>query len=248
MNLLITEHPRALYGVNNNETETKKLGTMNVDGTEFEYEIYLLPILSTNPDKYVIEKDLIQRLGTRTKNGKLCLDIGVDIVEKNLKNDEYSAMAFIKNKKCNDSASGTLQYMDWCSNTEKIRTNGEKQIWVNDLCRITRDKKSRVSPVKALFRLLEQTIIELLGKKADYLYLMVDNKQPIQDLSKEAEVLINIYKKYGFSIVDAANCNFGSNNIVVMKKSIDVTKSSNLTKKRGLFGAKGRRIRRTRKR
>lgn len=234
MNLLVPEHPEPLYGI------------MNIDGTDFEYELYLLPILSSNPDKNMIEKDLIQRLGSRIKNGKTCLDIGVDVVERNIKNNEYCAMAFITNKKCNDSASGTLQLFDWCSNTQPVRNKGEKQIWVNDLCRITAGKKGKVSPVKALFKLFEKTTIDLLGKNARHLYLMVDNKQPAQDLSKEAQVLINIYKKYGFSRVSVDNCNFGSNHII-MKKSIDVNKSSNLTKKRGLFGGKRRRLRSTRR-
>ena len=185
-------------------------GDLHLEGEDFEYEYFLLPIIG--PNKSEIEKMLISRLGNRMQNGKKCLDIDEDLVATNIENDEYSSIVFIRNKQDDDVASGTMQYYDWC---EKGKSKGTPQIWVNDLCRIA-TKKRQVSPVKALLLLFELIAAKYV-RGVRYIHLMVDKEKP-----DEADLLTKIYGKYGYIIVDKMDCELeGGDEYILMKKKID---------------------------
>jgi len=110
----------------------------------------------------------------------LCLGNDLETVKRNLEDEEYSLIGIVEHE--GDKAVGSLQYYDWCG-------NDTPQLWINDVCRITKGTKSAVSPVKILLEEFEQ-----LAKKKhlDAIYLMVEDKPP------ENEVLPRIYAAYGY--------------------------------------------------
>jgi len=184
------------------DTTQAVVGELALQGEEFKYEIFFLPIVGASKD--TTEKMLIARLGNRIQNGQRCLDIDEALVAENIENDEYSAIVFVKNKNYDDAASGTMQYYDWCE-------NGTPQIWINDLCRIATQKRD-VSPTKALLQVFE-TIVTKYVKGTRDIRLMVDKHN-----MEEAIVLTTIYSKYGYSIVDQREC--GIDEYFIMKKPI----------------------------
>ena len=110
----------------------------------------------------------------------LCLGNDLETVKRNLEDEEYSLIGIVEQE--GDKAVGSLQYYDWCG-------TDTPQLWINDVCRITKGKKSAVSPVKILLEEFEQ-----LAKKKhlDAIYLMIEDKPP------EHEVLPRIYASYGY--------------------------------------------------
>jgi len=217
----------AIYNNETSDTTKPIIGTIEMNSHEFEYEVYLLPILGA--EKESVERDLIRRLGNRMQNGKHCLDINETVVSKNIENDEYSVIAFIKNKNHDDVASGTLQYYDWCE-------KGKPQMWINDLCRISTSKQS-VSPVKALLKVFEM-MTKTYTKRLKFINLMVDN----ENLDK-ARVLIGIYKKYGFEVLRYPDCMMDdpTSEYTLMRKRLDRKSPSKSKKSRTSKG--GRRSR-----
>jgi hypothetical protein len=215
---------RALYKITRGDTpeqiksKTYFAGEIQIDGTLFSYEIFLLPIIrKKEKDRNSMEEYLIKKLGTRLKDGKACLDITEDVVRSNIDAGNYSAFGFIKNLTDDtewlDEASGTMQYYDWCKKRKG------PQLWINDLCRITEPvsapvgaKKPSTSPLKALMTVFEQVAVKLLGASLTHLYLLVKDQEP------ERSVLPGIYNKYGFSIVDIKSCHF--EDYIVMRKVI----------------------------
>jgi hypothetical protein len=203
---------KPLYSKKVVDTTKSFTGTIRMNDHDFNYEYYLLPIIGENTNE--VNEQLIKRLGNRIQNGKKCLDIDEDLVRTNIENNEYAAIAFVENKNHDDVASGTLQYYDWCE-------NGRRQLWINDLCRITSQKQD-TSPIKVLLQVFE--IIAKKHKKTNKsLYLMVDKED-----AKEADILTQIYTKYGYHVVDEEHCPVEG--YTVMEKGI--TKRS-LTKKGG---------------
>jgi hypothetical protein len=190
---------------------TRFEGKIKHEGVKFSYELFLFPIVEESDS--AIKESLIKRIGNRIKDGKICLDIDETIVRRNIDNNDYSAMAFVKNisdPDSQDEASGTIQYFDWCQ-------EGKPQLWLCDLCRITGGKeKPAVSPLKALMRAFEDVCIKLLKNKQKYLYLMVEEG------NHETDILVSIYKKYGFEIV---NSGCVVENTIVMRRSIYFSKT-----------------------
>ena len=175
----------------------------SLDGHDFKIEIYLLPIVGKGIKK--VKTELINRLGNRRQNEKPCLGIDEGLVSENIENNEYSAIIFVKNKKegIKDEASGTLQYYNWCTPEPHLHQDGEKQIWINDLCRITDpslDKKSLPSPIKVFLLVVEEYVKKELN--LNHIDLMVENKD--EDTKK---ALINVYSRYGFEVIDETKCN-----------------------------------------
>jgi len=203
---------KKIYKNNIKDTTQSIKGELHLEGEDFEYEYFLLPIIGNN--KSETEQLLISRLGNRIQNEKKCLDIDEELVATNIDNDDYSSVVFIKNKNHDDVASGTMQYYDWC---ESGKSKGKPQIWVNDLCRITTQKRS-VSPVKALLVVFELIAAKYV-KGIQYIHLMVDKEEP-----KQAEVLTKIYGKYGYTIVDSIDCGLDGDEYILMKKKIDRSK------------------------
>ena len=201
-----------IYHDKTNDTTVPLTGELQLKGEHFKYEVYLLPIIGSDNNKIAaVEEDLIKRMGNRMQNGKRCLEIDESVVRENIENDEYSAIVFIENKNHDDVASGTLQYFDWCD-------NGNKQLWINDLCRISTSKQP-VSPIKALLKVFEN-LSKTYTKNVNYVYLMVDNEDQVGGL-----VLIDIYKKYGFDIVSKSKCTMDDpdNEYTLMRKKIKRT-------------------------
>lgn len=222
---------QAIYDSETLDTTKPIHGNVEMDHHEFEYEVYLLPILGA--EKTATEHDLVNRLGSRMQNGKHCLDIDEAVVSRNIENGEYTAIAFVKNKHHDDVASGTLQYYDWCE-------TGKPQMWINDLCRISNSKQS-ASPVKALLKVFEM-VTKKHTKRLRYINLMVDNEN-----QQQAEILISIYGKYGFEIIKKHDCAMDDpdNEYTLMRKRLDRTSPSRSRKSRTSKG--GRRKTRTNK-
>lgn len=218
-----------LYDDKTNDTTIPLTGEVRIEGEDFKYKAYLLPIIGDDDDKIMeVENELITIIGNRMQNGKHCLDIDETIVSDNIDNDEYSAIVVVENKHHNDIASGTIQYYDWC----KI---GKKQIWINDLCRISTNKQ-KVSPIKALLKVFEK-LTKKYVKKSDYIYLMVDNEDQIG-----APVLIDIYKKYGFEVTTKTECAMDDpdNEYTLMRKRIKKKLRSKTKKHNSKGGRKSR--------
>jgi hypothetical protein len=219
-----------LYNDKTNDTTLPLTGEVRIEGQDFKYKAYLLPIIGDDDDKIMdVENELVKQLGNRMQNGKHCLDIDETIVSDNIDNDEYSVIVFVENKHHNDVASGTIQYYDWCE-------NGKKQLWINDLCRIATNKQ-KVSPLKALLKVCEKLAKKYI-KKSDYIYLMVDNED-----QTGAPVLIDIYKKYGFDIVTKNECAMDDpdDEYTLMRKQIKKRLTSKTKKQKSKGGRNTRR-------
>jgi hypothetical protein len=156
-------------------------GVINLKGVNFAYEIYISPINHSEETKTY----MINKLGDRIKNGQVCLNVTKERVRTTIENNDYAAMAFVKNQATDDEASGALQYYDWCN-------SGEKQLWIGDLCRITNaTPKPIISPVEAILDLFTAYAKHLHLPK---IHLMVNSKD-----SENLRILTIIYKKYGFN-------------------------------------------------
>lgn len=196
----------ALYNQTITDTTKPITGQVELDRHIFQYEIYLLPIIGSGSES--VNQELVARLGTRFHKNEPCLGVTESVVQQNIENNEYSAMIFVKNKRHNDVASASIQFYDWCD-------TGKNQIWINDLCRVAEVKQS-VSPVRILFQVAEM-VAHKYTKGIYHVNLMVDNTKP------DHLLLINIYKKYGFRLVDAPECfmNDPNNKYSIMRKRID---------------------------
>jgi hypothetical protein len=178
-------------------------GTLSYDDQTFTYTIY------PNPHKQdtKIKNKLIEVFGNRIQKGQKgqkdqkCLGITEDIVKEYIKNEQYTALIHIKNNNTDDSATGALQYWDWCE-------AGVKQLWISDLCRVNNtNSRSNISPISVLFDIIKNFSIE---KGITENYLMVEREKP------GTEKLLEIYGKYGFKKVDSCVVE----NMIAMKKSL----------------------------
>ena len=202
-------------------------GTLSYDDQTFTYTIY------PNPHNQVpkIKNKLIKDFGNRIQKGHKCLGITEDIVKEYIKNEQYAALIYVKNNNTDDSATGALQYWDWCE-------AGVKQLWISDLCRINNTKdRSNISPISVLFDVVKDFYIE---KGITENYLMVEREKP------GTEKLLEIYGKYGFKRVDTCVLK----NMIAMKKSLLSNKNNNrLAKNMSNMSIKsgGKKSRRTQK-
>jgi len=202
-------------------------GTLAYNDQTFTYTIY------PNPHNQVpkIKNELIELFGNRIQKGKHCLDITEDIVKEYITNKQYTALIYVKNNNTDDSATGALQYWDWCE-------AGIKQLWISDLCRVNNtNSRSNISPISVLFDIIKNFSIE---KGITENYLMVERETP------GTEKLLEIYGKYGFKRVDSCVVE----NMIAMKKSLLSNKNNNsLAKNINNMNIKsgGKKLRRTQK-
>jgi len=202
-------------------------GTLSYDDQIFNYTIY------PNPHKQdsKVKNKLIKVFGNRIQKGHHCLGITEDIIKEYIKNEQYTALIYLKNNNTDDSATGALQYWDWCE-------AGVKQLWISDLCRINNTKdRSNISPISVLFDVVKDFYIE---KGITENYLMVEREKP------GTEKLLEIYGKYGFKRVDTCVLK----NMIAMKKSLLSNKNNNrLAKNMSNMSIKsgGKKSRRTQK-
>jgi len=147
-------------------------------------------------------KEILKIFGNRTQtvkrmiNGVLtekveqCLGITEDVVLTNIMKHNYESLIYIKNDDFDDSATGAMQYYNWCAKNN----DDSKQLWIHDICRVNNSKTKLKSPVSVLFDAIEQFSLNynILSN-----YVIVEGEQPGTD------TLISIYNNYGFIIDDS---------------------------------------------
>ena len=176
-------------------------GTIRYNDNDFQYTIYPNPIHKTKEE----QEELITLFGNRLQKGSHCLGITPSIVRDNINKKNYDALVYVKNMTIDDSATGALQYWNWCDKTSRNR-----QLWINDLCRVNNSGLSGhdiISPIRVLF-----DIVEDFSKSRGILenYLIVD---PGKNATAK---LLEIYGAYRFAKNDSCT----DNSKIVMKKLI----------------------------
>jgi len=172
----------------NTTLKTKFEGKFLLDSTEYEYTLYLLPIIKKK--EY---DEIVNYFGTRIFKGELCLDVDEDAIKDYLDNDDVSA--FIKVNPVNDDnvASGTLQFYNWCNTSidvsPKSQNIDDTDVWINDVCRVS-SSGNRGNPLKALFYFMEQLVVQNLQKTNIKLY--------IENEPRNVDVLKPKYESLGF--------------------------------------------------
>ena len=194
----------------NNTGKSKFTGIINNGGFEYNYVIYITPL--TNPNE---QNEIVSYFGNRTYKGKLCLDIDEEGIKESIDNHEVSAFFIVKVAGINNVASGSLQIYDWC----KMRKGFD--VWINDVCKISpddvivREKTTPGStglPVDVMFILMEQLVVQNLGKRN--IKLFVENEDT------NANFLVPRYQKMGFQIDSICNKKFKHD--IVMEKQINL--------------------------
>ena len=147
----------------NNTGQSKFNGIINYNGINYDYLIYITPLANS------IEKnEIVNYFGNRMYKGKLCLDTDEEIISNSIDNGDVSAFFIVTVNNVNNVASGSLQIYNWC-NTKK----GYDDVWINDVCKLASDEAilqeknspgSTGNPVDAMFLLMEQLIVQNLGK------------------------------------------------------------------------------------
>ncbi len=177
-----------------------RTGTIKIEDTEFEYTIYPNPHKRSDAE----QESLAELFGNRFQNGKPCLDITEEFVLKNIKNNTYSALIFVKNKSHDDSATCSLQYYNWCN----PGSTKDRAIWINDLCRVNNSGKRLTSPVYVLFKIVEDFSKER-GVYENYLL--------VEDKKNSTTKLLEIYGGYKFTKNNACKVKGG---YIAMKKTL----------------------------
>jgi len=191
-------------------------GDFEFKGTRFTYEVNIAPFSSGGAKN--MKKILLDRKDptdpTRTKT---CLDLTKEDVKNYANNNNIQTSAFFVVYAPNklDSGSGTIQVYNHCS-SERADINNA-QAWINDVCRTypLGIEKSKISPVEAMFYLIEQLVVKNLKKSETHLMVGTNNQH-----------VIGIYEKYGYlTIPDLPACDVafdkvtGDRNYFIMKKS-----------------------------
>lgn len=190
--------------------------TITIDDTVFEFTIYPNPhkkiptninnMTEKESENYKELQNIISVFGNRIQGNTHCLNITEKNVTNNINNQDYLALIFVKNSTLDDTATGSLQYWNWCESDPKKQTKNKK-IWINDLCRINNSSKLNISPIKALFKIISNFCI---NHKIYTNYLMVDTDKPGTNKLKL------IYSEYGYKIDES--CNIPDS--IVMKKHL----------------------------
>lgn len=189
-------------------------GTLTINSNIFEFTIYPNPHKKipkntnsmTNKEKEEFDEllEIISIFGNRKQaNNTLCLGIDEEFVKKNIYSTNYLALIIIKNKLNEDSTTASLQYWNWCGGDPEKN----KQLWINDVCRMNKSNSSTISPTLALFKLIEQFS---QAKKIKSNYLMVEKDK------SGTNKLISIYNTYGFEIDKSCPVE----DMIIMKKDI----------------------------
>jgi hypothetical protein len=177
--------------------------TIIIKDVSFNYRLYYNPKNLPQIDQQYI----IDNLGNRMQGDTVCLGTTAEVVEAAITRGDYQIVGFVKNSSTDDSASGVIQYWNWCNDNKH-----DKQIWIHDLCRITSGEKPIVSPTEVLLLLFEQECKRIFNKNQIIdLRLMVDRTEEGHDK------LLEIYNaKYGYKI--DSGCEFDI--YTIMKKRI----------------------------
>ena len=192
------------------------LGDFEFKGTKFTYEVNIAPFSSYGAKN--MKKILLNRKDPTDPNRtNICLGLTKEDVKKyaDNKNIQTSAFFIVYAPNKLDSGSGTIQVYNHCSVPRvDIHT---AQVWINDVCRSypVGIEKSKISPVEAMFYLMEQLVVKNLKKTETHLMVAPDNKH-----------VMGIYQKYGYNeIPDSPVCDVafdkvsGNRNYHIMNKS-----------------------------
>ena len=173
----------------NNVTGNHKFtGTFIYKELDYEYTLYL-PRFNRHERLEVISK-----FGNRMQGDKVCLDVNKKTIEGYIKFNQVSAYVIVNQVGSDETASGTLQIYNWCPEEDDSEPLDYPLVWINDVCRITvaGQDKLPVSPVGALFYVMEQLTVQNLGKRDIYLFVDITNET-------NKSTLKHIYStKYGF--------------------------------------------------
>lgn len=180
-------------------------GTVRYEDISFTFTIIPNPHKKTEAEK----DEIVRLFGNRIQKGSRCLDITEEDVRKNIENRNYTALIYVKNDEIDDSATGSIQYWNWCDTN-----SSNKQLWINDLCRVnnsTISSSSIVSPIRILFEVIKDFSLE---KRISTNYLMVETGKP------GTAKLVEIYEKYGFRQDDT--CTLGAlEDSIAMKRNLN---------------------------
>ena len=196
----------------NKTRKTKFKGTFNLDSTDYEYTMYLLPI--TKQKEY---NEIVNYFGNRMFKGSVCLEVDESAVEYYLNNEYVSAFIMINPLNIDNIASGTLQIYDWCNTSNKSSSKSQSiddaDVWINDVCRVSSSSNTG-NPLKALFYFMEQLTIQNLHKNNIKLY--------IENEPDNVKVLKPKYESLGFvknMIQNPEICPNWTGTEIVMEKS-----------------------------
>ena len=182
------------------------------DGHSYTCKLFLTPI--EGPTKHKIAESFGSRIEKRAGHpDKFCLmdEPGTDAVAlanskaRILKYHKYISAYMIVERNDPDSvdmldtASGMLQFMDLCfrQTTDKAAS----QVWLASLCR-TNKREGYPSPVRMLIKLAAQLVVQL--ERRDDLWLIVHKEE--SGNPHNGDVLVPMYTRYGFQVVDDATC------------------------------------------
>ena len=174
----------------NKTNQTKFQGSFDLDSTNYEYTIYLLPI-----KKRKEINEIVSYFGNRMFQGNLCLKIDETDIKQYLKFNDVSAFIMVNPVGIDNIASGTLQIYDWCINppsptqsqsqSQSTSSGGspsqhisiskssnidEADVWINDICRVSSGPNTG-NPLKGLLFLMEQLVVQNLQKTNIKLYI-----------------------------------------------------------------------------
>lgn len=193
----------------NNTRKSKFTGTINYQGFNYDYTIYLKPFSLTD------KNEIIRYFGNRIYKGKTCLDINEKDIRTILRKNDASAFFIVRVDGIDNVASGSLQIYDWCETTKR------EDVWINDVCKISpidvilQEKTNPGStgvPVDVMFILMEQLVAQNLGK--NHIKLFVENEP------SNANFLVPRYQKMGFQIDSVCSQKFPDD--ITMEKQINI--------------------------
>ena len=201
----------------------KFTGTFIYKELDYEYTFYLPEFESDEKD------EVITKFGNRMQkdadgNAKFCLDIDEETITNFIDLNQVSAYVIVNQVGSDETASGTLQIYNWCPRRKNI---DYPLVWINDVCRITvAEQKLPVSPVGALFFVMEQLTLQNLGKRD--IYLFVDTKKEAEKIKLKYVYSTN----YGFILNsedhDLCRKHKAGEHLIVMKKPGLENNSGNL--------------------
>ena len=151
---------------------------MKLTGFVKYQKIYLYTVYLSPQDH---REEIVRIFGNRWHNEKRCFNMS----EKDVENDINRLYIFIvvHEKNTQDYASSYMSIEDRCFHKDTA------QAWIWALCRHG-TKSSILSPVKVMFDVIGQFVLQRLKK--NYLYLFPEPGEGIEKLK-------NIYRNYGFS-------------------------------------------------
>lgn len=199
-----------------NETGRHKFyGQIDNDGIQYEYIIYLSPF--TEPNEI---NEIVTYFGNRLYRGKPCLDLTETDISDMISDRDVSAFFIVRVNGIEHVASGTLQIYNHCN------LKNDYDVWINDVCKITSDKDTGKigKPVDVMFMLMEQLVVQNLGK--DNIKLVVENGQISEEIidgnlikKDYSQFLVKRYEDLGFSLFNSPKCLRNFKNSTIMRKT-----------------------------